>query len=126
MLCNLLSLNRFVLMSSFLVILYRNRSIQRYILVLQLQRFDSIVLLFPKSSKLDISFIQPGEEIFLAADIWPDLPPTVRIRKRFSGVLVLLKKIIRIQERKICENREGYIYSGKYMIAKINAKYYEY
>lgn len=70
------------------------------------------MLQFKRSSSIDISFIQPGDEIFVTMDIWPDIPPAVRLKKNIGGGLVLLKKYVYVQGGENCENRDNYFYSG--------------
>ena len=47
--------------------------------------YESIVLQFKKSSRIEISFIHPGDEIFVISDTWPDYPPSVRLKKNVNG-----------------------------------------
>ena len=58
-------------------------------------------------------------------DIWPDIPPAVRLKSNIGvGTLVLVKRIIYVQGNGHCETRDDYLYSGTYIVLYIYA-YYE-
>jgi hypothetical protein len=71
------------------------------------------VLQFKKSSKYEVAFIQPGDEIFGIADRWPDFPPSVRLKPSVNIALVLVRKHIVIQRTDKCDKRDEYVYSGE-------------
>ena len=90
-----------------------------YLHNLQLSPYDSIVLRIKRSSDIEVLFIQSGEEIFSTIDLWPNFPPSIRLKKNVETVDVLLKKSIHIQEKDTCTGDENYQYSGRNILANI-------
>ena len=89
--------------------------------------YESIVLQFKKSSRIEISLIHPGDEIFVISDTWPDYPPSVRLKKNVNDALVLIKKYQYTKRVGKCEKVDNYIYSGSsksYILDKVNHFYY--
>ena len=71
------------------------------------------MLWFKKSSRYEIAFIQPGDEIFGISDIWPEYPPSVRLKKSINNALVLIKKQQLVKEADKCGKLDSYVYSGE-------------
>ena len=73
-----------------------------------------MVLQFKKSSRIEISFIHPGDEIFVISDSWPYYPPSVRLKKNVDDALVLIQKYQYTKRVGKCEKVDNYIYSGRF------------
>ena len=91
-----------------------------YLHNLQLSPYDSIVLRIKRSSDIEVLFIQSGEEIFSTIDLWPNFPPSIRLKKNMETVDVLLKKSIHIQGKDTCTGDENYQYSGRNICSQIS------
>ena len=81
---------------------------------LQLRSFDSIILHFQVASNPKITFLHPNDEIFLMVDIWPQIPPAVRLKGNFKEVDVVVRKVIhKFKKEGHCHLTNDYTYSGR-------------
>ena len=78
------------------------------------------MLRIKRSSDIEVLFIQSGEEIFATVDLWPNFPPSIRLKKNIETVDVLLKKSIHIQGKDTCTGDENYQYSGRNICYQIS------
>ena len=78
------------------------------------------MLRIKRSSDIEVLFIQSGEEIFSTIDLWPNFPPSIRLKKNIETVDVLLKKSIHIHAEDTCNGDENHQYSGRNIRTQIS------
>ena len=120
--CNRIYLNFTCYKYQFFICLVKIQTIPIFVYIhnLKLSPYDSIVLRIKRSSDIEVLFIQSGEEIFSTVDLWPNFPPSIRLKKNAETVDVLLKKSIHIQGKDTCTGDANYQYSGRNICSQVS------